>query len=37
MGFAICNETYPADWSFEKVCEDVAAAGYQALELAPLH
>jgi sugar phosphate isomerase/epimerase len=35
MRFAICNETYPADWSFEKVCEDVASAGYQALELAP--
>ena len=35
MRFAICNETYPADWSFEKVCEDAAAAGYHALELAP--
>ncbi len=34
MKFAICNETYPG-WSFDKVCEDVAAAGYQALELAP--
>ncbi|MCX6855029.1 MAG: sugar phosphate isomerase/epimerase, partial [Verrucomicrobia bacterium] len=35
MRFAICNETYPTDWPFEKVCEDAAASGYQALELAP--
>jgi sugar phosphate isomerase/epimerase len=34
MKFAICNETYPG-WTFDKVCEDAAAAGYQALELAP--
>ena len=34
MRFAICNETYPGR-SFEQVCEDAAAAGYQALELAP--
>jgi sugar phosphate isomerase/epimerase len=34
MRFAICNETYQ-NWSFEKMCEDAAAAGYQAIELAP--
>jgi sugar phosphate isomerase/epimerase len=34
MRFAICNETYQ-NWTFEKMCEDVAAAGYQAIELAP--
>lgn len=34
MRFAICNETYQG-WSFEKTCEDAAACGYQALELAP--
>lgn len=34
MRFAICNETYQG-WSFEKTCEDAAAAGYHALELAP--
>ena len=34
MRFAICNETYQ-NCSFEKMCEDVAAAGYEAIELAP--
>lgn len=34
MRFAICNETYQ-NWPFEKVCEDAAACGYHALELAP--
>lgn len=34
MRFAICNETYPGA-PFEEVCADAAAAGYQALELAP--
>lgn len=34
MKFAICNETYQG-WTFDKVCEDAAAAGYHALELAP--
>lgn len=34
MRFAICNETYQG-WSFEKTCEDAAACGYHALELAP--
>ncbi len=34
MKFAICNETYPG-WTFDKVCADAAAAGYQGLELAP--
>ena len=34
MRFAICNETYP-NWPFEKVCEDAAACGYDAIELAP--
>lgn len=35
MRFAICNETYPADWSFDQVCADASESGYQALELAP--
>ena len=34
MRYAICNETYQG-WTFDKVCEDAAAAGYHALELAP--
>ncbi|MCB1225115.1 MAG: sugar phosphate isomerase/epimerase [Verrucomicrobiales bacterium] len=34
MRYAICNETY-GDRPFEAVCEDVAAAGYEGLELAP--
>jgi len=34
MRFAICNETYQ-NWTFEKMCEDAAAAGYHAIELAP--
>jgi len=34
MRFAICNETYQG-WPFEQICEDVAAAGYDAIEIAP--
>lgn len=34
MRFAICNETYQ-DWSLADICADVAAAGYDALEIAP--
>jgi len=34
MKFAICNETYRG-WPLEKVCEDVAEAGYHGLEIAP--
>jgi sugar phosphate isomerase/epimerase len=34
MRLAICNETYQ-DKSFDEVCADAAARGYQALELAP--
>ncbi len=34
MKFAICNETY-RDWPLERVCADVAAAGYDGLEIAP--
>jgi sugar phosphate isomerase/epimerase len=32
--FAICNETF-GDWPFERVCDVVAAAGYDGVELAP--
>jgi sugar phosphate isomerase/epimerase len=32
--FAICNETYQG-WSFQAACEDIAAAGYDAVEVAP--
>jgi sugar phosphate isomerase/epimerase len=31
--FAICNETY-GDWSFERVCADVAECGYDGIEIA---
>ena len=34
MKFAICNETY-ADWPLAKICDHVAACGYDGLELAP--
>ncbi len=34
MKFAICNETYQG-WSFEAVCQDIAAAGYHGVEIAP--
>jgi len=34
MKFAICNETYQ-DESFDKVCEDAAACGYDGIEIAP--
>ena len=32
--FAICNETF-GDWPFVRVCEVVASAGYDGIELAP--
>jgi sugar phosphate isomerase/epimerase len=34
MKFGICNETYQ-NWPLEKVCEHVAACGYDGLEIAP--
>ena len=34
MNFAICNETYQ-DWNFQATCEDIAEAGYDAVEIAP--
>lgn len=34
MKFAICNETYQG-WTFEKTCEDIEAAGYHGVEIAP--
>ena len=34
MKYAICNETY-GDWGLERICEDVADAGYTGLEIAP--
>ena len=34
MRFAICNETYE-DWPFERVCDDIAACGYEGVEVAP--
>ena len=34
MRFSICNETYGA-WPFERVCDDIAAVGYQGVEIAP--
>ncbi len=34
MRFAICNETY-GDWPFERVCDDIAACGYDGVEVAP--
>lgn len=33
MKFAICNETY-VDWSFDRVCADVAECGYDGIEVA---
>jgi sugar phosphate isomerase/epimerase len=32
--FALCNETY-GDWPFERVCADIAACGYDGMEIAP--
>ena len=34
MRLAICNETY-VGWPFERVCVDVAACGYDGIEIAP--
>ncbi|MAE62744.1 MAG: D-tagatose 3-epimerase [Phycisphaeraceae bacterium] len=34
MKFAICNETYQG-WTFSEICEDVAACGYDGVEMAP--
>lgn len=34
MRYALCNETY-GDRPFEAVCADIAAAGYDAVEVAP--
>ena len=34
MRFAICNETYQ-NTSFDAMCADVAAAGYEGIEIAP--
>ncbi len=34
MKFAICNETY-RDWPLERACEDIAACGYDGVEIAP--
>lgn len=34
MKFSICNETYQ-QWPFARVCEDVAACGYDGVEIAP--
>jgi sugar phosphate isomerase/epimerase len=34
MRYAICNETFES-WPHERICEYVAALGYQGLELAP--
>ncbi len=33
MRFAICNETY-VDWPFQRVCGDIAACGYDGVEVA---
>ena len=34
MQFAFCNEAY-VDWPFERVCGDLAACGYDGVEIAP--
>lgn len=34
MRFAICNETYEG-WDFGAACVDIAASGYDAVEIAP--
>ena len=34
MKFAICNETYQG-WDFRRVCEHIAATGYDGVEVAP--
>ena len=34
MKFGICNETY-VGWDFAKTCDDIAASGYDGVEIAP--
>jgi sugar phosphate isomerase/epimerase len=34
MKFALCNETYQG-WPLRETCQDIAAAGYQGVEIAP--
>jgi len=34
MKFALCNETY-GDWEFGKICDHIAASGYDGIEIAP--
>lgn len=34
MKFALCNETYQ-NWTFDKTCADIKAAGYHGVEIAP--
>ena len=34
MRFAFCNEAY-GDWSFERICADLAECGYAGIEIAP--
>ncbi|MBP7949806.1 MAG: sugar phosphate isomerase/epimerase [Verrucomicrobiales bacterium] len=36
MKFAICNETWQGpEWTFNRVCERIALAGYSGVEIAP--
>lgn len=34
MRFGICNETYQG-WDFARTCDDIAASGYDGVEIAP--
>ena len=34
MKYAICNETYER-WAFDRICDHVAACGYDGIEIAP--
>ncbi|HZL35345.1 MAG TPA: sugar phosphate isomerase/epimerase family protein [Tepidisphaeraceae bacterium] len=34
MKFGICNETYQG-WEFARACDDIAASGYDGVEIAP--
>ncbi|HET6249841.1 MAG TPA: sugar phosphate isomerase/epimerase family protein [Tepidisphaeraceae bacterium] len=34
MKFGICNETY-VGWDFPRTCQDIAASGYDGVEIAP--
>lgn len=34
MKYALCNETYQG-WEFPAICADIAASGYDAVEIAP--